>query len=435
MTERARLEQEAVAFAQALIRIESVNTGGGTVGDGEARAAAFVAERLAEVGLVPEVIEAVAGRPNVIARIAGRDRDAGALVVHAHLDVVPVDGQDWTHPPFGAEIHDGLLYGRGAVDMKGFAGVVLAVARAIAAGGRPPRRDLVIAFLADEEAGGVAGAHWLVRHRPDVFAGATEAIGEVGGFSVPIGDRRAYLVATGEKGVASVTLVARGRAGHGSRPTHDNAVVRLARAVVALADHEFPLAVSPALDAFLAVADAIVGADRTATVDTRLASLGRTGGLIAAGARTTVSSTMLEAGTKRNVIPAKAVAELDVRFAAGQERTLVAELQAVVGDDVEVVLRGATPAIESPVDGPLVEVLRAAVAAEDPDGLVVPFQLSASTDHKHLARLGIRGYGFTPLRVTDELDVFDQFHAADEHVPVDALRFCAVVTERILREA
>ncbi|MGN6218439.1 MAG: M20/M25/M40 family metallo-hydrolase, partial [Microbacterium sp.] len=181
------LESEALEFVRELIRIESVNTGvAETIGDGETRAARFVQARLAEAGIDAEFVEPRPGRGSLVARIAGRDPDAGALLVHAHLDVVPVEEKDWTHPPFGADIEDGYLYGRGAVDMKNFAGTILAVARHLRREGIVPRRDLVFAFLADEESGGVWGAGWLVENRPDLLPGVTEALSEVGGFSVPL---------------------------------------------------------------------------------------------------------------------------------------------------------------------------------------------------------------------------------------------------------
>ena len=234
MTRTTLLEEETVAFARDLIRIDTVNTGvAETIGDGETRAALFIHDRLAEVGITAEIVEPVPGRASLVARLRGRDAAAPALLVHAHTDVVPVEADDWTHPPFAADVVDGFLYGRGAVDMKNYAGTVLAVARHFAREGIVPRRDLVLAFLADEESGGVWGAGWLVEHRPDLFAGVSEALGEVGGFSVPLAAdadtdaeadadadaRRAYLVATGEKGVAWATLRARGHAAHGSRPT------------------------------------------------------------------------------------------------------------------------------------------------------------------------------------------------------------------------
>lgn len=422
------LETEALEFIRALIRIDSVNTGDpATIGDGETRAARFVQARLEDAGYETTLVEPVPGRASVIARLAGSDPDAGALVAHAHLDVVPVDAADWTHPPFGAEIHDGILYGRGAVDMKDFAGMLLAIARAFRREGIVPRRDLVFAFFADEEAGGVWGARWIVQHRPELFAGATEAISEVGGFSLPLpGDRRAYLVATAEKGVSTATLTARGRAAHGSRPTADNAVVRLAQAVAAVGAHAFPVVRTAALERFVETWERAGG---------RLDDLGFAASLIDAGMRNTASPTVLAAGGKANVIPATASATLDVRIVPGQHDAVRAELATVVGDDIEVTWARDIAAIEAPVDAALVEVLQRAITAEDADGVVVPYLLPASTDNKHLSRLGIRGYGFVPLRVPADFDVFGQFHAADERVPVEALAFGTRVTARILREA
>lgn len=435
---RSLLESEAVELTRELLRIESVNTGvAETIGDGETRAARLVQERLAEVGIDAELVEPRPGRGSVVARIPGRDRTRGALVVHAHLDVVPVDGQEWEHPPFGAEIHDGWLYGRGAVDMKNFAGTVLAVARHFAREGIVPERDLILAFLADEEAGGVWGAGWLVDHRPDLFAGASEALSEVGGFSVPLGSgRRAYLAATAEKGVAWATVSARGRAGHGSRPTPDNAVVRLAEAVARLGAHTFPLVRTAALDAFLAAFGRERGEPFAAeTLERDLGGLDVVGPLIGASLRNTATPTVLEAGGKTNIIPAEAHARLDIRVLPGQDEALKEQLRALLPDDIDLRWGRWWSATEAPVDAPLLGVLQEAIGAEDADGVVVPYLLPASTDNKHFARLGIAGYGFVPLRVPDGFDAFAQFHAADERVPVDALAFCARVTARILHRA
>ncbi|MCT9820792.1 M20/M25/M40 family metallo-hydrolase [Microbacterium sp. W1N] len=439
MSAPSPLEAEALEFIRALIRIDSVNTGdAATIGDGETRAARFVQERLEEVGYTTELVEPRAGRASVIARLAGSDPDAGALVVHAHLDVVPVTAADWTHPPFGAEIHDGILYGRGAVDMKNYAGTILAIARAFRREGVVPRRDLIFAFFADEEAGGVWGARWIVEQRPDLLAGATEAIGEVGGFSLPLGTpgRRAYLVATAEKGVTWATLTARGHAAHGSIPTSDNAVVRLARAVAAVGAHRFRVHRTATLERFLTLFGAAAG--RPFGDDPgpdELARLGFAAPLIGAGLRNTVSPTVLEAGGKTNVIPATASARFDIRVLPGQDEALRAELAAVVGDDIDIAWGRELRAIESPVDADLLGVLQQAISAEDPGGTVIPYLLPASTDNKHLARLGIRGYGFIPLQVPDDFDVFGQFHTADEAIPVASLHFCTRVTARILRSA
>ena len=428
------LETEALEHIRALIRIDSVNTGdAATIGDGETRAALYVKKHLDEVGYETVLVEPRPGRASVIARLPGSDPDAGALVAHAHLDVVPVDVENWTHPPFGAEIHDGILYGRGAVDMKDFAGMLLAIARAFRRDGIVPRRDLIFAFFADEEAGGVWGARWIVENRPELFEGATEALSEVGGFSIPLpDDRRAYLVATAEKGVTVATLTARGSAAHGSRPTSDNAVVRLAQAVAAVGVHRFPAVRTATLERFLEV----YGQASGKPLDTDdLSRLGFAASVIDAGTRNTASPTVLAAGGKINVIPAAASATLDVRVVPGQAEAVRAQLADVVGDDIEVAWARDIPAIESPVDAPLLDVLQDAVTAEDAGGTVVPYLLPASTDNKHLARLGIRGYGFVPLRVPADFDVYGQFHAADERVPVDAVYFGTRVTARILRDA
>lgn len=451
------LERETVEIVRDLIRIESVNTANpATVGDGETRAARYVRERLAEVGVDGELVEPVPGRGSLVARIRGRDRAAGALLLHAHLDVVPVDAAAWTVPPFAAEVRDDarhgeVLYGRGAVDMKGFAGTLVAVARELARTGTVPRRDLVLAFLADEEAGGVWGARWLVDHRPELFAGVTEAISEVGGFSVPVpgglpGPRRAYLLATAEKGVGWARLRARGTAGHASRPGADNAVVRVARAVAALGAHAFPVRRTEATDAFLAAFGALTGRDLTgdgagpdgATLDRALDDLGIAGDIVRAGLRHSAVPTVLTAGYKTNVVPGEATAEIDTRIVPGDEGGFLREVERIVGDGadgVDVEWMQSMAPIAAPVDGPLVETLRAAVAADDPDGVVVPYLLPASTDNKSFARLGIAGYGFAPLRVPDDFDAFGLFHAADERVPLSSLRFGARVTERIVRTA
>lgn len=453
LLESELLETEALEFIRALIRIDSVNTGDpATIGDGETRAALYIKERLEEVGYTTELVEPRPGRASLVTRLRGSDPDVGALVVHAHLDVVPVEEKNWTHPPFAAEIHDGILYGRGAVDMKNYAGTILAIARHFARAGIVPRRDLIFAFFADEEAGGVWGARWIVENRPDLLAGATQAISEVGGFSIPLDaglpdsrsgapaahthGRRAYLVATAEKSVTWATLTARGRAAHGSRPTDDNAVVRLSRAVAAIGAHRFPVVRTAALNRFLEV----FGRERgrpfsDENLDQELASLGFVSSLIGATTRNTVSPTVLLAGGKTNVIPAEASARLDIRVLPGQDDALRAEVSAVVGDDIEIEWARGIPAIESAADSPLLGVLQDAISAEDPGGIVVPYLLPASTDNKHLARLGIEGYGFVPLRVPADFDVFGEFHAADERIPVDALSFSARVSARILRDA
>ncbi|MGN6221010.1 MAG: M20/M25/M40 family metallo-hydrolase, partial [Microbacterium sp.] len=297
------------------------------------------------------------------------------------------------------------------------------------------------AFLADEESGGVWGAGWLVENRPDLLPGVTEALSEVGGFSVPLAadpadDRRAYLVATSEKGVAWSTLRARGHAAHGSRPTDDNSVVRLAQAVAAVGAHRFPVVRTPALQRFLDVfgeARGLAFTDESLAAD--LDSLGFVASLVGATTRNTATPTVLSAGDKTNIIPAEASARLDIRVLPGQDDALRAGLREVVGDGIDIREGRWWSATEAPVDAAIIGILQQAISLEDAEGVVVPYLLPASTDNKHFARLGINGYGFVPLRVPREFDVFAQFHAADERVPVDALLFSARVTARILQSA
>ncbi len=431
-----RLHSEAVVITAELIAIDSSNTGDpSTIGDGETRVCRRIAELLDEVGITSELVESVPGRGSLFARVEGSEPDAGGLVVHGHVDVVPAVAEDWTVPPFAGEIHDGWLYGRGAVDMKNMIGMMLAVVRHHRRERIIPRRTLLLAFFADEEAAGVMGAKWVVRERPDLFDGMTHALSEVGGFSVPVAGRRLYPVAVAEKGVAWATITAHGTAGHASRPTSDNAVAAVAGAVHRVASREFPVAPTEANTALASVVGEIAGAGGDVTdLPSHLDVLGHFGPVVGASLAHTASPTILSAGYKTNVIPADARAEIDFRVLPGAEDTFRPEMEELIGDDVEVEWIWQPP-IAAPADDPLVGVIRESVLESDPDALVVPYLLPASTDNKHLAPLGIAGYGFVPLRVPDHFDVFGHFHAVDERVPVAALHFGADVLDRILRSA
>ena len=238
-------EDEVVQICSDLIRIPSVNAGDNE-GPGERAAAEYVMGRLHEVGLDPVLVESDPGRASVMVRLEGADPSRPGLVVHGHTDVVPANAADWQVDPFAAEERDGCLWGRGAVDMKDMDAMILACVRDLARTGAKPARTTTFAFFADEEAGGRYGSQWVVDHHPEWFEGATEAISEVGGYSVTVPSRhtgsptRAYLLQTAEKGMLWLRLHARGRAGHGSVPTDANAVLRLAQALTRIAAHEWP---------------------------------------------------------------------------------------------------------------------------------------------------------------------------------------------------
>lgn len=432
------LQDEAVRIAQELIRIDTSNYGDDS-GPGEREAADYVVALLREVGYEPEVFEPAPGRATVHLRIPGEDRDRGGLVIHGHLDVVPARAEDWSRDPFGGEIIDGMLHGRGAVDMKDMDGMILAVVRHLARTGQKPPRDLVIILFADEEAGGTWGSRWLEAERPDLVDGCTEAISEVGGYSVTLprpdgSTTRAYLLQTAEKGYAWCRLRATGRAGHGSVPNDENAIVRLSRAIAAIDAHDFPLEyVATVRTLFDRVAEITGQGWDEQDIDAFLPLLGGARQFVAGTLRDSVNATTLSAGYKGNVIPQTAEAALDCRFLPGHQDQLLALIDELAGPDVELIVDKLGIAYDSPEDTPFVDAMRAAVQAEDPGCELIPYCLSAGTDTKQLQSLGIAGYGFAPLQLPADLDFAPLFHGVDERVPVEAIRFGARVLLRLVR--
>jgi acetylornithine deacetylase/succinyl-diaminopimelate desuccinylase-like protein len=434
-------EDEVVDVVADLIRIDTTNTGDPATTVGEAEAARYVADKLAEVGYEVEVVESGAeGRDNVFTRLPGADRDRGALLVHGHLDVVPADPSEWSVHPFSGALRDGYVWGRGAVDMKDMVGMTIAVARRFKREGVVPPRDLLFAFLADEEAGGKFGSQWLADNRPELFAGCTEAIGEVGGFSLTLTDRdgdpaRLYLIETAEKGMAWMRLRARGRAGHGSFLHTDNAVTTLAEAVARLGNHRFPVVLTDAVRAFLGHVSEVTGMEFPEDdLDGAVAKLGPLSRIIGATVRDTANPTMLNAGYKANVIPSTAEAVVDCRVVPGREEAFLREVDELLGPDVTREWVTRLPALETTFDGDLVAAMAAALAEEDPGARAVPYMLSGGTDAKAFEdKLGMRCFGFAPLRLPPDLDFASLFHGVDERVPVDALLFGTRVLDRFLR--
>ncbi len=409
--------------AQDLIRFDTTNFGEGR-SHGETDAAEYLGALLEELGLTTDYVDAATGRTSVIARVPGVDPTKPALVVHGHTDVVPADPLNWTVDPFGGVIRDGMLWGRGAVDMKNMDAMIITALQDILKSGRRPARDLVVAFFSDEENGGIFGSHYVAQNRPDLFAGATEAISEVGGYSVYLGGQRAYLLQTGEKALVWIKLIARGTAAHGSRVIRDNAVTKLARAVAALGSLEWPVTLTTTTEQLLDELARLMGADRsTVDPDELVLSTGTAAGFIQATLRTTSNPTLLHAGYKHNVIPDTAEALIDIRTLAGDEDAVLAEVQRVVGDDIEIVVMHRDIGLENPFEGSLVDAMVDTLHAHDPGAPVLPYLLSGGTDNKALATLGIRGYGFAPLRLPAELDFPAMFHGVDERVPLDALVF------------
>jgi acetylornithine deacetylase/succinyl-diaminopimelate desuccinylase-like protein len=429
----APIAQDEVAdLCRALIRIDTSNPGDHS-GPGERAAAEYVAGLLAEVGLTPMVVESHPKRASVVARIEGTDRSRPGLLVHGHLDVVPANKADWQLDPFSGEVRDGLVWGRGAVDMKDMDAIVLAVIRQRLAEGRRPARDVVLAFTADEEAGGNWGAKYLVQERRDLFEGVTEAVGEVGGFSIALGDQRLYLVETAEKGIGWLRLTAHGTAGHGSMIHQDNAVTALAEAVARIGRHEWPVQLVPSVREFLEAASAAVGLPFSPDDPwSLLGKLGPAARMIGATLTHTANPTGLKAGYKVNVIPQTATAEVDCRFLPGFEDEFFAEIDRLIGDKVTREFIHHDIALETTADGDLYDAMAASLLAEDPAAKVVPYCLSAGTDAKWFSKIGMRCFGFSPLQLPPDLDFSGMFHGVDERVPVAGLQFGVRVFDRFL---
>ncbi len=434
MTKDYEPAAEVTEICRDLIRIDTSNYGDGS-GAGERAAAEHVARLLDEVGIEPELFEASNRRTSVVAHWG--DPSAGdRLLVHGHLDVVPAAKADWKVDPFSGEVQDGYVWGRGAVDMKDFDAAILSVVRARSRAGALPRRPITLAFTADEEAGSIQGAHALVDRRPELLEGCTEGIGEVGGFSTTVAGKRLYLIETAEKGLAWLRLRAQGTAGHGSMRNTDNAVTAIAEAVAAIGRHQWPIRITPTMGTLLEEVAALTGADNaTDDVDALIEHFGLAARMLAAVVRNTANPTMLESGYKHNVVPGEATASIDGRFLPGYEEEFFTTLRSLLPDSVTYELLVHDTALETPFDGPIVEAMRASLLEADPDAAVLPFLMSGGTDAKAWDRLGIRCFGFSPLRLPPDLDFTALFHGVDERVPVDALEFSARVLDSFLDRA
>ena len=426
------LENDTISLCQQMIQIPSVNHGEGK-GDEKAMAE-FIADKLKEVGVDSELIETAANRVNVVARIPGSDTKRAGLIIHGHIDVVPVNADDWSVDPFSGEIKDGFIWGRGAVDMKNIDAMILATVRMWQEIKYSPPRNILLVFFADEEASGTYGSRWLVKHRPEIFAGYSEAVSEVGGFSVTItGDHRLYLVEAAQKGIQWLKLSAKGTAGHGSFINPDNAITKVSDAVARIGNYQWPqLETKTGAVLFKKIAELTGDSYDPTNVKPLLKHLGPAVKMIGATIQNTANPTMLDAGYKANVIPGSASAVIDGRFLPGFEDELHETIKKLAGPDIEVEFVARDIALEVEFTGPLVKAMCEAINGEDPDGIPVPYLMSGGTDNKALSELGITGYGFSPLKLPADLDFFALFHGVDERVPVEGLKFGARVMYEFL---
>jgi acetylornithine deacetylase/succinyl-diaminopimelate desuccinylase-like protein len=427
------LEDEVVSICQDLIRIPSVNYGDGK-GD-EKAVAEYVVASLAEVGIPAKIYESAPGRCNVIAKFEGVDSVRPGLVVHGHLDVVPANADDWQVDPFAAEIRDGAIWGRGAVDMKNVDAMILAIVRNWKRSGFKPPRDILLAFFADEEAGSNFGSRFMTREHPEVFNGYSEAISEVGGFSVTLHNgKRLYFIEAAQKGIHWIKLTANGRAGHGSMVNDDNAITQLSEAVAKLGQYSWPQRYTRTVKVlFRKIAEATGRPYNEEDLRPLLDEIGPTARMIGATLSNTANPTMLDAGYKANVIPGSASAVIDGRFLPGYEDELNSTIRSIVGPEIEIETLTRDIALEVNFTGPLVDAMCAAIIEQDPEGIPVPYLMSGGTDNKALSELGIVGYGFSPLRLPADLDFMALFHGVDERVPIESLHFGVRALDSFLR--
>lgn len=428
-----QMQDEAVTICAELIRIDSTNTGDpATIGDGETVCAERIRDWL--VGFESTWLERTPGRGNLIVRIPGTRGDLPALLVHAHTDVVPADPSQWSVNPFSGEIAEGCVWGRGAVDMKNMIGMLVAVIRQFERESHRPQRDIVLAFVADEEVEGAHGMGFLVDQHPEVFAGVTEAVGEVGGFSISAPLGHAYTIGIAEKGIAWATLTARGTEGHGSMvPNEQSAAARLVAALTRITQHEWPLELDDTANIVIRSLEGLLGYEVDVTnLGAALAPLGPVAGMFANAFHTTSVLTQVRAGSKTNTVPGVATATVDCRIAPGRDDEFRRVFHELLGPDIDVTWETG-PSVAAPFDTPLVAAMQRAVSAVDPSAQTLPFMTGGATDAKSLTRLGIDCYGFIPLRLPDGFDFPARFHGVDERVPITAIHTGTLILRELLR--
>ena len=440
MTERdLELTEHAFRLCQQLLRIDTTNPPGN-----ELPAAELLAEELSAAGLEPTVLQSAPGRGNVVTRIHGTGEEP-PLLLTAHLDVVEADASQWRYPPFSGEIAEGCLWGRGAIDMKNMAAMSVAIITRLAREGVKPKRDLIFAGVADEEAGCRHGSLWLCENHTDLVK-SEFAIGEGGGFNIQVAGKSFFTVQVAEKGVCWVRARATGEPGHGSMPREDSAVVQLADAIARLGKEGLPRHASESVQEFIgALASHLPGAVRPVIKLLGSPTFGPVMLNVLPDASVkrafrallgnTASPTVLRAGSKTNVIPGSAEAQIDGRILPGQtEDDFMRELSAVLGAKIQLdVIHSLPPVVTEPKESSLYSVIHDIMAEQAPGVPVVPFILQGFTDAKAFTSIGAKWYGFAPVKLPRTLRFADMFHGHNERIPVDGLAWGTETLMRVVR--
>ena len=428
--------QRPAELLQNLIRFDTTNPPGN-----EAECIQYINSLLTGMGVETTVVGKDPKRPNLVARLKGRG-EAPGLLMYGHVDVVTTANQDWAHPPFAGVIEDGYVWGRGAVDMKGGVAMALAAFMRAKAEGISLPGDVVFCAVSDEEQGGIYGAKYLVEEHAHLFDGIQYAIGEFGGVPVYMRGKKLYLIQVAEKQKCSVRATVRGPSGHASFRHKGVATAKLGRMLTALDENHLPVHITPAARKMIeAMADALTGDE--GAILRELLDPARTEATLEkldAEARrffypllhNMANPTILQGGNKINVIPPEITVDLDGRLLPGlTPDDLIRELRGIVGDDIDLEVFNHLP---GPPEADLVwfDTLAEALREADPEGIPVPFIVSGGTDARWIARLGIHCYGYLPLDVPQDFDIWSVFHAADERVPVSALEFGTEVIYQIM---
>ena len=434
---RGALQERPVEILQRLIRFDTTNPPGD-----EGECVGWIQGLLDELGCETRLIESAPGRPNLIARVRS-DGSAPPLLLQGHVDVVAARGQ-WEHPPFAGEVHDGYVWGRGALDMKGGVAMMLAAFMRAAAGELRPAGDLILCILVDEEAGSDHGAEFLVREHPDLFAGVRFAIGEFGAFTMHVGEQRFYPIMVSEKQLCWTRARLTGRAGHGSLPARDGAIGRLGRLLSSLDQRRLPVhvtAVTRAMIESLAEplpsprAEQLRGLLDPMLTDGLLDEMGEGAGMFDALLHNTASANIVSGGEKINVRPDEVVVQLDCRLLPGfGPEELFGELRELGGVDVELEVIRYDPIAAEPDLG-LFDVLASTLHELDPVGRPVPMMLPGATDGRFFSRLGVQTYGFLPMQLPPKLAFMELIHAPNERLPEEALEFGTRAIARVLERA
>jgi len=434
MNNSMNLEERVVNYCQDLIRIDTTNFGNNE-SNGEAKAAEYIGEILKSLNIEYQIIGPDAKRSSIIARLPGTNDSLPGIVLHGHLDVVPVEKDKWSKPAFEAIIDQDMIWGRGAVDMKNGNAMILASLFELVKSGWRPKRSITLVFFADEEAGGALGSHFVTKKYPEYFVNCTEAVGEVGGFSHTLSNGvRLYLIETAQKGIAWMKLSATGNAGHGSMINNENAIAKISKAITNLSNHKFPITIKDSVRSLLEETALAHGTKFDEKDPEKIvALLGTLTKLVSATLANTANPTMLNAGYKVNVIPGEASAHVDGRFLPGNAETFLEDIRNIVGEDIKVEAETFDVALEAPFDTNIVHLMTESLAAEDRAARVVPYMLSGGTDAKALSKFGIKGYGFTPLLLPNDLDFTSLFHGHDERVPISSLKFGARTMHRFIK--